>query len=653
MRLIFGGELSPEDFAAIERGYDQRVLAAKIGAAILPVIENIGDALTATRLDALAWMVANGYLDIKVALKPNGMYHEKIGIFTDSEGDQVIFQGSANETKNALLPGFNFESINVFQSWRTELKDHYIPYVAGFENLWQNKTRHTVVIDFPEAARDRLIATAKRRKAPDRDLEVELQRRVQLTDAANDVIAALRVPGVLGDGRFELRPHQRDALNAWKSRAFSGILAMATGSGKTVTALYGATKLFERLGSLFVVVAVPYQALAEQWCDVVSGFGVQAIRCYGSAASWCEEMSSVVSSFQSGALKTAVCVVVNRTLQGDDFQSRLEQVPGESLLFVGDECHHHSTLKMVDALPKHARLRLGLSATPEHYWDGDSNERLRSYYGDVCYAYTLENALNDGVLTPYEYHLHVVELTGEETEQYIELSDQIAAAAGRASAASDVEYSSDDRVKRLLFQRARLLGSASQKLTRLRSLLAQQQPAPFTLFYCGDGSFIDSDPADAATARQVDAVSNCLDSLGWKVSHFTSRESREERLGILNGFRIGMIDALVAIRCLDEGIDVPDCRTAYILASSRNPRQFVQRRGRILRRSPGKTVATIHDFLVRIPSAVNSNFTLERSLIVSELKRASEFVSLAVNRADAYSAIEDLLREYDAAHHFV
>ncbi|MGC4416919.1 MULTISPECIES: hypothetical protein [Cupriavidus] len=166
MRLIFGGEISEEDLNAMQAGYEMRPLVQKLGLEIISTIEQLADRLVHHRLTALSWMVANGLLEIKLALKRRGMYHEKIGIFTDQNGDQLVFQGSANETVYALLPDFNFESVNVFPSWRPELSDHFVPYIDGFERLWGNTTRDTIVIDFPEAARAKLIEIAKNSKPP-------------------------------------------------------------------------------------------------------------------------------------------------------------------------------------------------------------------------------------------------------------------------------------------------------------------------------------------------------------------------------------------------------------------------------------------------------------------------------------------------------
>jgi hypothetical protein len=216
---------------------------------------------------------------------------------------------------------------------------------------------------------------------------------------------------------------------------------------------------------------------------------------------------------------------------------------------------------------------------------------------------------------------------------------------------ANLESSEDGQLKMLLFKRARILGAAANKLPALDALLSNATPHKHTLFYCGDGRTEEEDSDEPV--RQIEAVSRLIDTRGWRNSQFTSRESRDERQAILNNFRLGFIDAMVAIRCLDEGIDVPACRTAYILASSRNPKQFIQRRGRILRRSPGKEKAEIFDFVVRIPDDIASGSPHERALLAGELGRVAEFGKLALNSGEVYESLEPLLDQYDLHHHYV
>jgi len=340
---------------------------------------------------------------------------------------------------------------------------------------------------------------------------------------------------------------------------------------------------------------------------------------------------------------------VNKTLTTENIQQRIVRIPGEYMAFIGAECHHHAAAAVSNALPTYARIRLGLSATPKHYFDDARTASLMKFYGQIVYEYDMAQALKDGVLTPYKYYVHFVDLTETETEEYLDLSEKIA----RAAAGADVEDTdsiSSDQLKMLLFKRARLLGNAQNKLVKLQELMASTKPSPFHLFYCGDG--IDDEDGDGLT-RQVDKVSRILYDRGWQVAHFTSREDAKVRKSTLDNFRAGLLDGLVAIRCLDEGVDVPDCRTAYILASSRNPKQFIQRRGRILRRAPNKDGAIVHDLLVRLPDGSTPALSISRKLLLAELARVAEFGRLSSNRAEVYQSLAPLLNQFDLQHYFV
>jgi len=648
MQLIFGGEIDADDAHAIERGYDAREITTRLGLRMAETIDSVSDALCFRRLEALAWLVATGRLEIKVAFRQRGMYHEKIGILQDASGDAVVFQGSANETANALLPDFNFESINVFPCWRDDLSPHFTPYVRGFERLWSNKAKNTWVMDFPEAAKKRLIKIAQKCHVPSLELEMTLARGIQVGASVGDLCPA--VPKYFNGAEFVMLPHQLAALNAWKARNLQGILAHSTGSGKTITAVYGATKLFEATKQLALIVAVPYQNLADQWVAVLSQFQMSAIRCYGSRDAWSKQLTEQVGLFAAGATPFICIVVVNRTMQSDEFRSTISRLPGDKILWIGDECHHHASAGLSAALPSTARMRLGLSATPEHYINTEATERLKSFYGDIASEFSLADALAAGVVTPYDYYVHLVSMNAGESKSYTELSEKIAVLTARRADGNE-DPDGNDQLKALLMRRARLLGSVEDKFSLLQKILHPGKPCPLSLFYCGDGS-TEGDEDDEST-RDIDRVTALLYDLGWKCARFTARETREDREQLLSAFRVAAVDALVAIRCLDEGIDVPACRTAYLLASARNPKQFIQRRGRILRKSPGKEYATVHDFVVRLPSAAIQQSPFERRLAAAELARVAEFARLARNSVDAVRTLMPLLKEYDLAHALV
>ena len=648
MRLIFGAELEEDEVEALRNGYEMREMQARLSLRLIQCLDHIDDSLFHRRLELLSFLVASGQLDLKLALRKKGMYHEKIGIFTDEAGYQLAFQGSANETFNALNPDFNFESIHVYPSWKHELDSYFSPVLKGFEGLWSDQTRNIKVIPFPEAIRDYMHHVVKQGvqvASPAVELElVEKGLDIQNESRLNTVCP--RIPETYSGMPYELRRHQRMALEAWQANHFRGIFNHATGAGKTITAIHGICKIFEALQRrncpLALVIAVPYVDLADQWAVALREFGINPIRCYDGIDKWREDLLQALDLFPTN-LHFLPILVVNATLQSESFQAYLKKLDPGVLMWIGDECHHHTTENLSGSLPE-AHFRLGLSATPFHSYDEVKSDAVRGFYGDVVSTYDLEHALTDGVLTPYEYFIHRVPLTESETIEYMELSRQISEKAFLLNDEASL-YGGSEALKFLMFKRARLLGGAELKTQVLAKILENTPPQPHTLFYCSENLQIEDGPP-----TQIQTTIDVLNQMGWKTSSFTSNESRSERKSILKSFSQGLIDGMIAIRCLDEGIDVPACRTAFILASSRNPRQFIQRRGRILRRCYGKEKAIIHDFFVEIPKNFVNNSILERKLYSSELLRVGEFSKLSMNPEKATQELKDILIDFNLSH---
>jgi DNA phosphorothioation system restriction enzyme len=423
-----------------------------------------------------------------------------------------------------------------------------------------------------------------------------------------------------------------------------GILNMATGTGKTITALIATAELAAlQDGRLALIVAAPYQHLVDQWVEEIRNFGVEPIRAYQSRHSWTDDVTSTISEFKTHARDVLPIVTTHHTFATDHFQNVIERVDGSRALLIVDEVHHMGAPHLRESLTPRIRARLGLSATPERWHDEEGTTALESYFTNgVVFEYGLKEAIENGYLCQYYYVPHIVHLTDEETEDYIAFSRAIGKLAAKASGdIGDAGQQANEQLKQLLFKRARLIGAAENKLHRLRSLIEQTgvDDIHHTLVYCGDGQV--GQEGDE-TKRQLRAVTELLGrDLGLKLHQFTYEEDQETRERLLRDFEEEAIDALVAIRCLDEGVDVPATQTAFILASSTNPRQFIQRRGRILRTHPGKRNAVIHDFIVAPPAAVradakeDSEFNMERSLIQKELKRVSMFAENAKNHPDA------------------
>lgn len=655
IRLIVGATLTDGEYQAISEGYGEREVMERLTQNFDASLNAYNTELFKNQLNTLTWFIQHKKMDVKIALRRGGIYHEKIGIIKDAAGDSLVFQGSANETNNALSP-FNYESINVFKSWLPEFRGHIDPHVQKFECMWENNARNTKVIDFTEIASRLLARKVENVHRPDIARELELwQEQMNAEADIDDRPKGPQIPQKLYGNDFILKQHQKDALNSWKENGFNGLFELATGAGKTITAIYGAVKMYEsRNKRLFLVVAVPYQSLADQWADNLRVFNINPLVCYGGEHRWLASLQRQVVDFQMELKNFVAVVVVDATLSSRSrtFSNLIESLGEENkehFLFVGDECHHHGAFANFNSLPRNAALRIGLSATPDR--DEEGNENLREYYGETVAHYTMKNALDDDVLTPYEYHLIEVSLTEEEAEQYVALSKRISQLIAQSKGAKE-SITNNNALNILLSKRARLINGTVNKPIALRALLKDMPPIKHSLFYCAEGNIDNIDAEDDAEGiKQIRVISELLHSMGWRSSQFTANEDKAQRTAILKSFKDGDIDSLVAMKCLDEGIDVPACSTAFILASSRQPRQFIQRRGRILRKSKGKTKAVIYDFFVTLPIDSVEDGGIERRLIIAELKRINEFASLSLNKGDAYRKLEPFLKKHDLTHH--
>jgi superfamily II DNA or RNA helicase len=650
MRLIIGHPLSNEEFEAVKHGFILKEITTELSTKLEDILISTDNKYP--RLELLSWLVACGKLEIKFALRRAGMYHEKIGIFRDSHKNIVVFQGSANETPHGMVASLNAESISVYKSWEEQVFSSYgQEFIDGFNRLWLNEETETVTLDVPSATYE-LIANNAKENSIDFSFINEYEEEIEARENGLNKSTPF-IPTKIGNNTFNIYEHQRKALASWKSNSFKGILKLATGSGKTITSIYGAVKIFEakkkKKQQLFLIIAVPYVELAIQWIENLRFFGINSHECFDSKNSWAESFENQVNYFKAGVSDFCAAVVVNRTLTSPFFQSLINSIDSSSLMIIGDECHNHGSKNINAALPD-AYYRMGLSATPfrsdddeiDSPFPNDARERLLSYYGDIVATYGLDDAIHDGVLTPYKYHIIPVYLSAEEQEGYEELSSKITKIMLK-QLGSGFNQQDKENLTRYCGQRSRLLGSAQNKLEKLSELTAHisDEEKSHTLFYTGEGKpYRKTEEEDI---KVIDQVSKVLNRNGWKTSQFTGDVSRNERKFLMSAFKDKTIDALVAMKVLDEGIDVPACKTAYILASTKNPRQYVQRRGRILRKSKNKYLSTIFDFVV-LPT---NESPASKKLKLSEAERINDFALLAVNKLEIEQLIEEHGLSYD------
>ena len=439
---------------------------------------------------------------------------------------------------------------------------------------------------------------------------------------------------------LQLRQYQRVAVANWFANQGRGTLKMATGSGKTITALAIATELYNKINLQVLLVICPYCHLVNQWARESEKFSLKPILAFDSARSWENKLAAGLYEVRAGHPAFLTIITTNATLMSDSLQSQLRYFP-EKTLIIGDEVHNLGAPRLGQSLPRNIGLRLALSATPERHFDEQGTEAILDYFGPVLQPeLTLADAIRKKALVHYLYYPILVELTEAETRKYSRLTQKIGWALW-----GDEQVEENDALTSLLMQRARLIGAAANKLIALRELMIHRLDTSHTLFYCGDGAI--EGGARRNNNRQLTETAKLLGSeLGYRVNTYTAATPLAERERLRRQFESGELQGLVAIRCLDEGVDIPAIRNAVILASSSNPRQFIQRRGRILRPHPGKERATLFDMIVLPPDLGRETLEVERNLLRKELKRFLEFADLADNAGEARVKLLQLQKRY-------
>ncbi len=619
-RWVTSPILAEADWEALQSGEAAR-RDPVLRAALERNITDLAATLERDTMSALAWMVADGILDFRLALPRNklerGDFHDKFGVLTDAEGNRVSFNGSYNDSIQGTR---NYESIKIFCSWEPAFAQLVQEDAWRFERLWNNMDPNVRVFGMPEAAREQIL----RLRTTDRPYSKPewLKQDLFLERRASYSSSRPAIPG-----HMLLRDYQVEAVEAWFAEGCKGLLEMATGTGKTITSLAGSVRLYEGEGRLAVIITCPYRHLVDQWHDEARSFGYAPLRAYESRSTWLDELNERVIAYNYGDTDRLCVITTHATFSTDHFQETVERIEGPALL-ITDEAHHLGAETSRRRLPEKVDYRLALSATPDRWYDDEGTAALRAYFGQTVYKLSLADAIGVS-LTPYYYHPILVKLTGEELEEYKALSVKI----GWLMAQTGDEE--NEQLTQLLMKRAQLLNVAENKLGVVSESADRQPDMTHALFYCAPG--------------QIDEV---VRTLGWekrlRVHRFTAREDISTRRSLLKNFADGELQALVAMHCLDEGVDVPSTRTAYILASSSNPRQFIQRRGRVLRKYPGKDSATIYDLIAVPPPRELGEIELraERSILRRELRRFAEFADSALNTQSAYEVIWDLADQY-------
>lgn len=648
IRIVTSPNLTKEDLNAIKTGEEFKKIEKKL----LSEWSNFAKEIEKNTLKVFSWLVAKGKLEIKIAYQDDflGLYHEKFGVFKDEEGNRISFSGSVNETIGGMKN--NFESIDVYSSLEGSGMDKRIKQKeSNFENLWCNNTNKINVITLPEAIKQEIIKFSPDDYELKNIIEAIKEKKKKALEINSYSDEGFKLPSWLN-----VRPYQKNALNSWFDKDKKGILEMATGTGKTITALnimYEVNKQSKKknLNTCFIILC-PLTYLTRQWEEECDNFNLSNVICNSTNNKWQSQANLKINKFNySNSNNSFALIVTNDTFKGNKnsqkFKHMLKKIKkNQEIMIIIDECHNVGTKSFEECFEekvfKNIKLRLGLSATPERQNDDVGNKIIKNYLDKTVYYYSLKEAIENNFLTKYYYYPHYVSLTENENEAFYQITQK----AKRLEVFKKKSESLKRQLKFLYIERSRIINLAEEKTNLLINLLDKNSYN--NLIYVG------ASKREEQENKNIIEIKEKLEYFEIKFGKFTAEENNIERLEVISKFINKEINGIVAIKCLDEGINIPSIHRAYVLASTTNYREYVQRRGRILRKSDGKKYAEIHDFILIPNEYQNSNFTLNkddistgRLLLKRELKRVEEYNSLAENRYQNEEKMFDYKKIYD------
>lgn len=687
MRLIINDILTEQDRYAISKG----ITNDKIPFFDLNDIEKLKNTLSERDthfFECLAWLIRNNRLEIKIIAPKDsiGISHTKTGTFFDGV-NKVGFDGSCNFSRTALVD--NIESISILCDWDSPIDIGKISALQeDFDSVFLGKDENVIYVDTDK------VSTHIINNFKDKSLSELLESEYQLLDNKTKVVLPTSVTRALQNAKKRVekvidtikkkeeaitntqsqtpqfpyplgpRDYQILAYENWKNNKQKGLFAMATGTGKTITSLNCLLEIYKHSGYYKAIILVPTITLVEQWEKECQKFKFNnIIKVCSKYSSWKSAIANLrmleLSSDSDNKLSYIVISTYASFVRSNVFMD-LNQFPKNKLLFIADEVHNMGSGHMLKRLADIKYLRrIGLSATPERQFDDEGNRCLMDFFGckgSYTFEYSMEEAIRNGALCKYYYYPHLVKLTDNELTEYVELSNKIVKILGYK------DDKSQDILKHLLLKRKRIIHKAENKKIIFRSILQQHMndfhSLKYTLVYVPEGNKPDDATADLfdtsdtvqideETSHLIDQYTSIVRDMDSHiiVRQFTSDSADREEM--LNDFTHGNIDVLTSMKCLDEGIDVPRSELAIFCSSTGNPRQFIQRRGRVLRTHPDKLHATIHDLVVVPDMDFNeSNFALEKSLIEGEIRRVRDFALLSENCHDTIRELDDVLTKY-------
>lgn len=616
IRIVTSVDLDMKDMEIIKNGidYGRQVATDYI---LRKIEESIVSDNGFLNMDLICNLIAANKLQIRIAFLPDGgLYHEKIGFIKDVDGEAIWFSGSNNETYSGLRK--NAESLMVLKSWQGDAED-IKDQEDYFTSLWNNNEPGIEVYEFPEAAKNKLFSIYKK--------STDLFQAIEKFENAFEEVKGK-----------ELYPYQEQAINEFISNKYNHFFEMATGTGKTFTSVKAVEKMSSNMGgkSLYVIVVVPQIDLQVQWERAFKEVGISSRLFGGNATSkdWEDEFNRSIIDYCNN-----VPIVVSISTYDTFFSKVNEMLCSKRMntLIIVDEAHELSR-NQISKLSTDYRFRLGLSATPERHSEKETNSIIEYFTrGRIeTFKYTIDEAIIAGFLSRYEYYPIVVRLEDDDLEfgKYQKYTLQLAQLMNE-------EERDEEKIQEILNNRSVIVKKARNKTDKICEMVAgSKYDFKNAVVYCGQGK-------DLVTEESIiDSVTIALKENGkYRVSQFTSKTA--DRSAVLQEFENGYYDTLVAIKCFDQGVDVPKLDKIYIMASDTLKRQTIQRRGRVLRKckETGKTLAYIYDMVCLPPDGIYDEVGAA-SLVKRELKRVSEYSRLAENKHDIEVFISDLIESY-------
>jgi len=615
VRVVTSVQLSDADVAIIKNGLllQQNTVIEKIHQQIE---EDIDNEETLMKLDFITNLIAAGILTIKIAYLPDGIYHEKIGIMTDKDGGKLYFSGSNNATVSGLNK--NWETIMLLTSWWGD-EEEISEQQGYFDHLWKNDLEGLEVMPFPEAEQKNLI------------------RKYKVSADVRTAIQRLQNKSKKKSKKKELYDYQKVAVQQFLNNDGNHFYEMATGTGKTFTAIKSILALYEQKNQLSAVVVVPQIDLQAQWAAAFEEEGIKPLLLGGYANA--NETKYNFGAFMINSLSDNKLNVVIATYD-TFFVKFIKQCSpiGKQAIFVVDEAHNLSP-NQIRQLPDSFLYRLGLSATPERYSQHESDKIVKYFTRDriETYKYTIDEAIENGFLSHYMYTPVFVNITDGDFISYQNYTKQVIVALNQ-------DPVDEALVKDILTKRSSVIKKSNAKLEKLEEMVGSQSGKKYnfknSVVYCGHGKDYETE------SSIIDSVTRILALQGnYSVSQFTSHTV--DRARVLREFEDENYDVLVAIKCFDEGVDVPKLDKIYIMASDALNRQTIQRRGRVLRTctETGKRIAYIYDFVALPPISVTDGVGVS-NLVVNEMKRAKEYARLADNKDDIMEEMISIMKTY-------